>query len=69
MNSQESITIKVAVSNDELIGKRVTRIKGAKYQLNMKGEILEVDHDRLRIKWDQGVRTWLKKDCIALIND
>jgi hypothetical protein len=75
MNNEESVTIKVAVPNSELIGKRVIRIKGSKSQINDRGTILEVgfhggnglDPDRLRIKWDGGVRTWLKKDCIAII--
>lgn len=77
MKNTDSITIKVAVSNSELVGKRVIRTKGASYQINDKGTIVEAgfnggngfDPDRFRIKWDGGVRTWLNKNSFSLITD
>jgi hypothetical protein len=74
MTTDNSITIKVAVPTTDLVGKRVIRIKGSKYQLNDEGTIIECgfnggngfDPDRFRIKWDHGVRTWLNKESFAI---
>ena len=52
MKTKDYLVIPVAVSNSELIGRRVERQGSSKdYTTGRTGEIVEIDGDRFRVRW------------------